>query len=96
MALQCSSHERCRSFATAFGALVSPHDGRALSQDHPHQRHELVESRMQRELHVRFGGRAEGNLESAPRSDPYTYVVTWSGFVYVAFILDACSRYIVG
>ena len=32
----------------------------------------------------------------APRSDPYTYVVTWSGFVYVAFILDACSRYIVG
>ena len=25
-----------------------------------------------------------------------TYVRTWSGFGYVAFIIDACSRYIVG
>jgi Integrase core domain len=25
-----------------------------------------------------------------------TYVATWSGFVYVAFIVDAFSRYIVG
>ena len=25
-----------------------------------------------------------------------TYVRTWSGFAYVAFIIDACSRYIVG
>jgi len=25
-----------------------------------------------------------------------TYVATWSGFVYVAFVIDACSRYIVG
>src|SRR4030042_1952985 len=25
-----------------------------------------------------------------------TYVRTWSGFAYVAFVIDACSRYIVG
>jgi len=25
-----------------------------------------------------------------------TYVATWSGFVYVAFVIDACSRYLVG
>jgi putative transposase len=32
----------------------------------------------------------------ALRSDPYTYVRTWSGFVYVAFITDVFSRRIVG
>jgi transposase InsO family protein len=32
----------------------------------------------------------------APRSDPYTYVPTWSGMVYVAFVLDAYSRRILG
>ena len=26
----------------------------------------------------------------------FTYVVTWSGFVYVAFVIDVYSRYIVG
>ena len=34
--------------------------------------------------------------ESAPRPADLTYVRTWSGFAYVAFIIDACSRYIVG
>ena len=29
---------------------------------------------------------------TAPRPDPYTYVRTWSGFVYVAFITDVYSR----
>jgi transposase InsO family protein len=32
----------------------------------------------------------------ALRSDPYTYVKTRVGFVYVAFITDVFSRYIVG
>ena len=32
----------------------------------------------------------------APRSDPYTYVPTWSGFAYAAFVVDAFSRFIVG
>ncbi len=32
----------------------------------------------------------------APRSDPYTYVSTWSGWVYVAFVIDAYSRRILG
>jgi putative transposase len=32
----------------------------------------------------------------APRSDPYTYVWTWSGWVYVAFVFDAHSRRIIG
>ncbi len=34
--------------------------------------------------------------DRALRSDPYTYVRTWSGFVYVAFIIDVFSRMIVG
>jgi transposase InsO family protein len=32
----------------------------------------------------------------APRPDPYTYVATWSGFVYVALVIDAFSRMLVG
>lgn len=32
----------------------------------------------------------------ALRSDPYTYVATWRGFVYVAFVIDVFSRRIVG
>jgi len=50
--------------------------------------------------HVRFGGRA-GETTSrktgrALRPDPYTYVPTWSGFVYAAFIIDVFSRLVVG
>ncbi|MBA2557462.1 MAG: DDE-type integrase/transposase/recombinase [Chloroflexi bacterium] len=40
--------------------------------------------------------RTGGNVGTAPRSDPYTYVRTWSGFCYVAFIIDVYSRMIVG
>jgi len=36
------------------------------------------------------------NPGTAPRPDPYTYVATWSGTVYVAFAIDAFSRRIVG
>ena len=32
----------------------------------------------------------------APRSDPYTYVPTWSGTVFTAFVSDVYSRRIVG
>ena len=32
----------------------------------------------------------------ALRSDPYTYVATWSGFAYAAFVIDVFSRRIVG
>jgi len=32
----------------------------------------------------------------APRSDPYTYVRTFAGWVYCAFILDVFSRRVVG
>jgi putative transposase len=32
----------------------------------------------------------------ALRPDPYTYVATWSGFVYVALVIDAFSRFLVG
>jgi len=32
----------------------------------------------------------------APRSDPYTYRSTWSGIVYVSFVVDVFSRRIVG
>jgi putative transposase len=32
----------------------------------------------------------------ALRPDPYTYVATWSGLVYVALVVDAFSRFLVG
>jgi len=55
---------------------------------------------MQWKLHVRFGGRAGETHRSkddrALRSDPYTYVKTHSGWVYVAFVIDVFSRRIVG
>ncbi len=41
----------------------------------------------------RRAGRKAG---TAPRSDPYTYVRTWAGFCYVAFVEDVFSRMIVG
>ena len=34
--------------------------------------------------------------DRALRSDPYTYVSTWEGWLYVAFVLDVYSRVIVG
>ena len=34
--------------------------------------------------------------DRALRSDPYTYCSTWSGVVYVAFVVDVFSRRIVG
>ena len=37
-----------------------------------------------------------GNSGTAPRYDPYTYRSTWSGVIYVAFIVDVFSRRIVG
>lgn len=50
--------------------------------------------------HVRFGGRAGETHQSkdgrALRSDPYTYVPTWSGTVFSAFVSDVYSRRIVG
>ena len=30
------------------------------------------------------------------RISDFTYVSTWSGFVYVAFVIDVYARYIVG
>ena len=35
-------------------------------------------------------------LGRALRSDPYTYVPTWTGFLYLAVVLDVFSRRIVG
>jgi hypothetical protein len=32
--------------------------------------------------------RTGGNSSTALRSDPYTYVATWSGFAYAAFVTD--------
>jgi len=42
------------------------------------------------------GRRANRKAGTAPRLDPYTYVSTWAGFVYVAFVIDVFSRSIVG
>ena len=38
----------------------------------------------------------EGDFGTTPRSDPYTYVKTHAGWVYVAFIIDVFSRFVVG
>ncbi len=35
-------------------------------------------------------------MEVARPVRPYTYVPTWSGFAYAAFVVDAYSRFIVG
>jgi hypothetical protein len=32
----------------------------------------------------------------APRSDPYSYLRTWEGFLYLAVVIDACTRRVVG
>lgn len=48
---------------------------------------------------VRRAGRGDGpgrKVGTAPRLDPYTYVRTFSGWAYVAFVIDVFSRYIVG
>jgi transposase InsO family protein len=50
--------------------------------------------------HVRFGGRGRetgrprGQHRALPR--PNTDVATWAGFAYVALVIDAFSRMIVG
>ena len=50
--------------------------------------------------HVRFGRRAAETDQSKDRhraaARPHTYVSTWSGWCYVAFVVDAFSRRIVG
>ena len=55
---------------------------------------------MRRESHVRLGGRAGETHRSkdgrALRSDPYTYVPTWVGFLFLAVVVDAFSRRVVG
>jgi transposase InsO family protein len=55
---------------------------------------------MLRNGHVRFGGRAAETTSrktgTALLPDPYTYVATWVGFVYVAFCIDVFSRLITG
>ena len=55
---------------------------------------------MRGDVHVRFGGRAPETHRSKDRQGagarPNTYVPTWSGMVYVAFVIDAYSRRILG
>ena len=55
---------------------------------------------MLRNGHVRFGGRPVETHPARARQGaagrPYTYVRTFSGWVYVAFVLDVYSRLIVG
>ena len=55
---------------------------------------------MRGDVHVRFGDgprkRAGRKASPAPRSDPYTYVRTWEGFLYVARVIDCYSRRVVG
>jgi putative transposase len=55
---------------------------------------------MQWKLHVRFGGRAGETHRSkddrALRSDPYTQHRTWQGWLYLAVVVDAYSRRVVG
>jgi transposase InsO family protein len=42
------------------------------------------------------GKRAGGNSGTAPRSDPYTYIRTWEGWLYLVAVQDLYSRRIVG
>jgi transposase InsO family protein len=72
-------------------------------QDHQHNRPDSMNTRRAGCGESRTSGSeggpgkpTESNLDRAPRSDPYTHVPTWSGVVYVCFIVDAFSRMIVG
>src|SRR5437016_12351449 len=47
---------------------------------------------MSREVHVRFCERPEVKF----LRPTHPYVATWAGFVYVAFVIDAYARRIVG
>ena len=47
---------------------------------------------MSREVHVRFCERPKVKL----LRPTHPYVATWQGFVYVAFVIDAFARRIVG
>ncbi len=55
---------------------------------------------IQDESHSRYPDRVERNFDvPAPNRlwvADFTYVPTWTGFVYVAFVIDAFSRRIVG
>lgn len=42
------------------------------------------------------GKRTDREAGTASRPDPYTYVPTWQGWLYLAAVIDACSRYCVG
>jgi putative transposase len=42
------------------------------------------------------GKRTGRKPDTAPRSDPYTYLRTWEGWLYLAAVQDAYSRRIVG
>jgi len=42
------------------------------------------------------GKRAGGNTDTAPRSDPYTYLKSWEGVGFFSFVLDVYSRRCVG
>jgi transposase InsO family protein len=43
-----------------------------------------------------FHAPAPNRLWDEPKANDFTYVSTWSGFVYVAFVIDAYARRIVG
>ena len=75
----------------------------AASRPHgqvPPRRHEHAESRMRWKSHVRFGRRAAKTGRSRDRhraaARPHTYLRTWEGFLYLAVVVDACTRRVVG
>lgn len=48
---------------------------------------------------VRRAGRGNGpgrKAGTAPRLDPYTYIRTWEGWIYLAVVVDCFSRRVVG
>src|SRR5699024_10728943 len=79
--------------ATGIAEPLSPHHGRVHWPD-------PMESRMLRNGHVRFGGRPAETHQfkdwQGAAGRPYTYVRTWAGFVYVAFVVDVFAQKIVG
>jgi hypothetical protein len=81
---------------TATGATRSRPHGRARPQNHPYQRPEHVESRMQWKLHVRFRGRAgETHQSKGGQGAPVRplHLHPDVGRVgYLATVLDVFSR----
>ena len=98
---RCSGHERSPSSATATGAHASPHHGRARDT-------RITRTSGMNTWRAGCGESRTSGSEGGPekptrrkpdralRSDPYTYIATREGWLYLASVLELGSRHLLG